>query len=59
MVFTIAFSVALFFMLFVQRTPVYELIMFGWVPFIIGLLYVLAVSAAAGGLASLIFYLTM
>jgi hypothetical protein len=59
MVFTVAFSVALFFMLFVQRTPVYELIMFGWLPFILGALYVLTISAAAGGLASLIFYLTM
>jgi len=57
MVFIVAFSVALFFMLFVQRTPVYELVMFGWVPFILGLLYVLGVSAAAGGLAELIAWL--
>jgi len=57
MVFTVAFSVALFFMLFVQRTPVYELVMFGWVPFILGALYVLGVSAAAGGLAELIVWL--
>jgi hypothetical protein len=57
MVFIVAFSVALFFMLFVQRTPVYELVMFGWLPFIIGLLYVLGVSAAVGGLAELVVWL--
>jgi hypothetical protein len=57
MVFIVAFSVALFFMLFVQRTPVYELVMFGWVPFILGALYVLTISAAAGGLAELIVWL--
>jgi hypothetical protein len=57
MVFIVAFSVALFFMLFVQRTPVYELVMFGWLPFVIGLLYVLGVSAAVGGLAELIVWL--
>jgi hypothetical protein len=57
MVFIVAFSVALFFLLFVQRTPVYELVLFGWTPFILGLLYVLAVSAAAGGLAELIVWL--
>jgi hypothetical protein len=57
MVFIVAFSVALFFMLFVQRTPVYELVMFGWLPFVIGLLYVLGVSAVVGGLAELIVWL--